>query len=153
MITEKSFSIKLDVSRLAGAGLATLTDPQGHPVEGVFIPKDANYIVHGEKGGLYLNMRAYKMKELRPVGDGTFADTHVIKIQAPKNVYDSMSEEERMAFPIIGGVSCYVGDGSSGMMNYTGAATPRVDNPVQPMVAPAVSATPAVKEDDDDLPF
>ena len=51
----------------------------------------------GEKG-VYLNLTAIEMQNPK------FSETHCVKVSLDKERYDAMTEEERQAQPIIGGM-------------------------------------------------
>jgi hypothetical protein len=67
------------------------------PVECLIIPIDANYLFRG-KSGLYLDLTAF---EIRNPKEGQ-KDTHVIKQSLPKEVYETLTDEEKKAMPIMG---------------------------------------------------
>lgn len=58
---------------------------------------DCDGVFLGEKG-CYLNMTAIAMK------DPKFGDTHCVKVDIPKGRRDAMTEEQRNAVPILGGL-------------------------------------------------
>ena len=58
---------------------------------------DCDGIFLGEKG-CYLNMTAIAMQEPK------YTDTHCIKVNLPKEKREAMTEEERNAIPILGGL-------------------------------------------------
>lgn len=178
MITEKNFNVKLSLGAFIGAGIATLNDEQGHPVEGVFIPIQANNLIKGNKG-VYCELRAFQMREPRVSENGKFTDTHILKVAVPKEIYDKMSDEERQSGPIVGSVNSYNSDNAQSMVQYGSAPTaaqPIAQQPVQhptqqpyqpqggypqqpyggypqtpPVAQPPVAQIPSV--DDPDLPF
>lgn len=65
----------------------------GKPIEEF----DESGMFLGEKG-CYLNMAAIEMNETR------YGDTHVVKVSLAKEVVEKMTEEERKAIPILGGM-------------------------------------------------
>lgn len=65
----------------------------GKPIEEF----DESGMFLGEKG-CYLNMAAIEMNESR------YGDTHVVKVSLAKDVVEKMTEEERKAIPILGGM-------------------------------------------------
>ena len=89
-----NFSIKIDLSKLSGAGLTDLQGPSG-VVRCVVLPVDANRIYVGQKG-TYLNLCAFELKNPQ------YGATHSIKLSIPKSVRDSMTVAEAKAIPIIG---------------------------------------------------
>lgn len=95
--------------------------------EGIVIDIDDSGVYLGEKG-VYLNLTAVEMREQR------YGDTHVLKQSLSKEIYQAMSEEERMAQPIVG------------------ALKPIESQQRQMEVTQTTNAAEAV-EDPDDLPF
>ena len=92
-----NYSIKIDCSKLKGAFIRQFNGKTGEK-RCVCIPiEEVNGMYEGEKG-VYLNITATAMKEPR------FADTHYIKPNIDKDVYQSLSEDERKSIPIIGGM-------------------------------------------------
>lgn len=61
------------------------------------IPTDSNELFVGEKG-IYISFSAIEMKEKK------FDNTHFIKVQLNSEDYKKLSEEERKAIPIVGGM-------------------------------------------------
>lgn len=66
----------------------------------LIIPIDENMIYQGEKGA-YFNITAIEIKD-RSKLSADQKDTHILKQDIPKDKYESMSEAERMAMPILG---------------------------------------------------
>ena len=62
----------------------------------VVIPIEPNHLYKSDKGGLYLNLIHFEMKEEKEYG------THIIKQSLPKEVREAMSDEEKNAMPILG---------------------------------------------------
>ena len=95
-----NLSIKINLSKLAGASFTKLTGRSGALKECVVIPvEDANLFV-GEKG-VYLDLSAFEYREPK------FDNTHFVKQNLPKDVYANMSEQERNAQPIIGSIRTF----------------------------------------------
>ena len=65
-------------------------------VKGVFIPLDVNKLSEHEKGGVFLNVVGFEMKEPKEYG------THIVKQSLSKEVREKMSKEELEAMPILG---------------------------------------------------
>lgn len=92
-----NYVIKLDLLKLKGA---SVRDLQGRTETKrcVIIPvDDDNGIYVGEKG-CYLNLTAIEMQTPR------YSDTHFLKVSHDREVYERMSEEERIKQPIVGGL-------------------------------------------------
>lgn len=68
----------------------------GEYTECVVINTDKNYLYHHDNGDLSLELVMFKIKT--PKGSAT----HNIKLNVPKEVYDSMSEQERNEVPFLG---------------------------------------------------
>lgn len=67
------------------------------PIDCIVIPIEANHLVIGEKG-LYLNISHIEIKNPAP----NQKDTHLVKQNMPKPIYDAMTDEERKSQPILG---------------------------------------------------
>src|SRR5690606_13345668 len=65
-------------------------------VDCLLIPIDQNSLFKSEKGGVYLNLIHFEMKEPKDYGD------HIVKQSLPKEVRESMSDEEKQSQPILG---------------------------------------------------
>lgn len=89
-----NYSIKTDLLKLKGA---FVTNIKGKTTTKrcLCIPIDGSGLFLGEKG-CYLNMTAIEMN------NSQYGDTHCIKQNLEKSVYDAMTEEQRRAMPIIG---------------------------------------------------
>lgn len=91
-----NYGIKLDLLKLKGACVTNLKGRTATKKCLVISIEDSDLFL-GEKG-CYLDCTAIEIKEPK------FSDTHCIKQSLPKEKYDAMSEEERQAMPIIGGL-------------------------------------------------
>ncbi len=91
-----NYSIKADLMKIKGAFVANI---QGRTARKrcVCIPIEGSGLFLG-KQGCYLNMTAIEMQNPK------FEDTHCVKVQFDRDVYEKMSDEERRAQPIIGGL-------------------------------------------------
>lgn len=91
-----NFSIKTDLLKIKGA---FVTNIQGKTAKKrcLCIPVDDSGLFLGQKG-CYLNMTAIEMSSPQ------YQDTHCIKVSYDKEAYDRMTEEEKKALPIIGGL-------------------------------------------------
>lgn len=87
-------SIKVNLLQLQGAFVTNLKGKTATKRCLVIPVEDANLYV-GQKG-CYLNLTAIEMQ------NSQYGDTHCIKQNLDKNVYDTMTEEQRRAMPIIG---------------------------------------------------
>lgn len=89
-----NFGIKIDLLKLKNSFVTNLKG-KAATKRCLVIPIDDSGVYLGEKG-VYLNLTAVEMREQR------YGDTHVLKQSLAKEVYQAMSEEERMAQPIFG---------------------------------------------------
>lgn len=92
-----NYRIKIDLLKLRGASVQNV---QGKTATKrcVIIPVDeCDGVFLGEKG-CYLTMTAIEMREPK------FSDTHCIKPDIPKEQRDTMTEVERNAVQILGGL-------------------------------------------------
>ena len=121
-----NFGIKIDLLKLKNSFVTNLKG-KAATKRCLVIPIDDSGVYLGEKG-VYLNLTAVEMREQR------YGDTHVLKQSLAKEVYQAMSEEERMAQPIFG------------------ALKPIESQKRQMEVTQTTNAAEAV-EDPDDLPF
>lgn len=92
-----NYGIRLDLLKLKGAVVRNLkgrTDTK----RCLIVPIDeCDGMFLGEKG-CYLNLMALEMQNPK------YQDTHCIKPEIPRDKREAMTEEERNAIPIIGGL-------------------------------------------------
>ena len=121
-----NFSIKLDLQKLNGAFVTNL---QGKAATKtcLCIPIEDAALFLG-KQGVYLDLTAVELREQK------YDDTHCIKQQVSKDRYQQMTDEQRKAMPILGGLH---------------ALQSRQDNNYQQVN----TTTVAQPEQDEDLPF
>lgn len=126
-----NYRIKIDLLKLKGA---FVHDLQGKAATKrcIIIPVDADGVFLGEKG-CYLNTVAFEMKEPR------YNDTHFVKADIPRERRESMTDDERNAMPIIGGLHAI--------------ETQRQQEMAAPNTGVATTAVPVTSEPVDDLPF
>jgi hypothetical protein len=74
----------------------------GENIDCIILPIEQNHLFKGEKG-IYLDLQGYELKERR---EGQ-KDTHLVKQNLPKEVYDSMTDEEKNALPILGNMTVW----------------------------------------------
>lgn len=89
---------KIDLSKLVHV-VTTKTGKDGKAVECVLIPIENNSIFKGAKGGLYLDLIAFPLKEAKD------NQTHLVKQSLPKAKREAMSKEEQNAIPILGSLN------------------------------------------------
>lgn len=91
-----NYSIKANLLKIKGAFVTNLKGKTATR-RCLVIDIDESGMFLGEKG-CYLNMAAIEMNETR------YGDTHVVKVSLAKDVVEKMTEEERKAIPILGGM-------------------------------------------------
>lgn len=91
-----NYSIKADLLKLAGAFVTNIKGKTATK-RCLCIPVDGSGLFLGQKG-CYLNMAAIEMQH------PNYGDTHCLKVQHDREVYEQMSEEARRAQPILGGL-------------------------------------------------
>lgn len=91
-----NYSIKTDLLKVKGAFVTNIKGKSATK-RCLCIPIDDSGLFLG-KQGCYLNMTAIEMQNPQ------FSDTHCIKVSFDKEVYEKMTEEEKKAQPIIGGL-------------------------------------------------
>lgn len=89
-----NFGIKIDLLKLKNSFVTNLKG-KAATKRCLVIPIDDAQLFLGEKG-IYLNLTGVEMQEVR------YDDTHFVKQQLPKDVYQAMTEEERTKQPILG---------------------------------------------------
>lgn len=87
-------SIKVNLLQLAGAFVTNLKGKTATK-RCLVIPVDDARLYVGQKG-CYLNLTAIEMQ------NSQYGDTHCVKQNLEKSVYEAMTDEERRAMPIIG---------------------------------------------------
>ena len=102
----------------------------GSIVKGVFIPITENYLVEGEKGGVFANLNIILKDEKDQYGNNGF-----ISHQVPSDMYKAASDEEKKAFDtkILGNIK-----------KWEASVIENTDENI-------VDSTPEI--DDDELPF
>lgn len=73
----------------------------GEEVECLVIPIDLNHLFKSEKGNVYLNTIGFDVKT------PTDHSTHIIKQSFKKEFLDSLTEDQKNAFPILGNHLAY----------------------------------------------
>lgn len=92
-----NYGIKIDLLKLKGAFVRNIAG-KASTKRCIIIPVDeCDGLFLGEKG-CYLSLSALEMREPR------FADTHCVKVEVDRAKREQMTDEERQAIPIIGGL-------------------------------------------------
>lgn len=91
-----NYSIKTDLLKLQGAFVTNIKGKTATK-QCLCIPIAESGLFLG-KQGCYLNLTAIEMQNPQ------YSDTHCIKVSFDKAVYDRMTEEQKAAQPIVGGL-------------------------------------------------
>lgn len=91
-----NYGIKLDLLKVKGAGLVNIKGKTATK-KCLIIPIEESGLFLGEKG-CYISLTAVEMQNPQ------YGDTHCIKVSYDKQTYDKMSDDERRAIPILGGL-------------------------------------------------
>lgn len=95
---EKSYRIRIDMLKLKGASVKNVNDENGQPKRYLVIPIDeADGFYVGQKG-CYFSMRA------TPLQNRKYEDTHCVRAALSKDRFQSMTKEQLMEVPILGGM-------------------------------------------------
>ena len=89
-------SIKINLTKLNGASLLNLKGSTATK-QCLVIPIEGSGLFVGEKG-VYLNCSAFELHEIK------YGQTHLVKLSLDKEVWESLSDEQRNAQPILGGI-------------------------------------------------
>ena len=68
----------------------------GEQIDCIVIPIKDNNLFHSEKGGVYLNLIGFPVKEVKQ------NQTHIVKESFKKETLEAMTEEQRNNLPIFG---------------------------------------------------
>ena len=91
-----NYSIKIDLLKVKGAFTTNIKGKTATKLC-LCIPVEDSGLFLGQKG-CYLNLTAIEMQNPQ------YQDTHCVKVSHDKEVYEKMTEEERKAQPIVGGL-------------------------------------------------
>lgn len=91
-----NYSIKTDLLKLQGAFVTNIKGKTATK-QCLCIPIEESGLFLG-KQGCYLNLTAIEMQNPQ------YSDTHCIKVSFDRAVYDKMTEEQKAAQPIVGGL-------------------------------------------------
>ncbi len=97
-MAKQDYSIRVDLQKLNGAFLKNLTGKTATK-RCIIIPIDDNPSMFLGEKGCYLNMSAFETQ------NNQYGDTHLLKPNLPKEVRESMTDEERNAVPILGNMA------------------------------------------------
>lgn len=91
-----NYWLKIDLLKLQGACVMNLKG-RTQTKRCLVVPIDDSRLYLGEKG-IYLDLTAIELQNQQ------YSDTHCLKQQLSREEYDAMSDEERRALPILGGM-------------------------------------------------
>jgi len=90
-----NISGKLNLMQLKAA--IRRMDGKTGPIDCVVIPIEANHLFRGEQG-IYLDLIAFESK----TKNEKIKDTHLVKQSLPKEVLETLTDEEKKSQPILG---------------------------------------------------
>lgn len=98
----ENYNIKLNLMKLSRAGIMQIQG-RGEVLRCLVIPVEENHLFIGmdeqnRPKSAYLDVSAWALRNPK------YDETHMIKQSLPKEVREQMSEEERKAQPILGGM-------------------------------------------------
>lgn len=126
-----NISIKINLQQLKHV-TREMNGKHGKKIQVLVLPIDENNFHVGEKG-VYLDMTAIEIKNKK----GDSKDTHLLKQNIPKELYEIMSDEEKAAMPILGNAIDWAKVGT----------TPNTSQSI------SESAVDNYEDEQDDLPF
>lgn len=85
----------------------------GNMVECLVIPIEENKLVKGAKGGVYLGLAHFEIKEQKYGSK----DTHIVKQSFDKATREAMTEEEQKSYPILGNSIDWAIEGNQNQSN------------------------------------
>lgn len=87
----------INLTKLKSA-VMKLKGKSGNMVECLVIPIEENKLVKGRKGGVYLGLAHFEIKEQKYGSK----DTHLVKQSFDKTTREAMTDEEQKSYPILG---------------------------------------------------
>ncbi len=93
-----NYGIRIDLQKLNNAFLRNFTGKTATK-RCICIPVDDNPEMYLGEKGTYLNLTAIETV------NSQFGDTHYVKGNIPREVYDKLSEDQRKAIPILGNIN------------------------------------------------
>ena len=95
-MANNNYGIKVDLLKLQGACMKNLTGRSGQAKRCIIIPVDDNPSMYLGEKGCYLSMSAFETQ------GSQYGNTHMVKPDIPKELREQMTEEQRMAVPVLG---------------------------------------------------
>lgn len=125
-IDMQNYGIKIDLQKLKNAFLWNLKGKTATK-KCICIPVDDNPAIYVGEKGVYLNLTAVETENQQ------YNDTHYVKGNIPREIYDKMSDDVKKSFPILGNMRPIVAK--------------------QQEASGTVDMNDAAAQNDDDLPF
>lgn len=91
-----NYNLKLDLAKLNKVGVANITGKSGNKVKCVVIPVEENNIFLSEKGGVYLDLACFELRQ------ENYGQSHLVKPSLSEEQRKAMTDEEKNAVPIVG---------------------------------------------------
>lgn len=110
----------------------------GRKIDCLIIPIDENHLYKGEKG-IYLDITSIEIKDKSKQATDQ-KDTHLIKQSFSKQFYDTLTDEQKQSFPILGNTIDW------------SKVSPSEPQPLQSADL-SQSAIDQYQDNEDDLPF
>ncbi len=96
----ENFAIKIDVQKMQGVFLRNMTSAKtGVTKRIVCIPVDDNPNIYVGEKGIYLNLTANQNRDGQT---SQYGDTHYVKADVPKEVYERLTDEQKQQLAILG---------------------------------------------------
>ena len=93
---QQNFGIRLDLQKLQSAFLRKFTGRTATKTC-ICIPIEDNPALFLGEKGCYLNLTANALQE-----QSQYGDTHYVRGDIPRELYDRMTDEQRRSYPILG---------------------------------------------------
>lgn len=97
------FKLKINLLKLQGAFITTIKG-KTETKRCVIIPINDAHLFAGEKG-IYLNMQALEF-----TNGGKYGDSHMIKQEFQRGVYQAMSDDDKKKLAILGSMKAFQTD-------------------------------------------
>lgn len=91
-----NYNLKLDLAKLNKVGVANITGKTGNKVKCVVIPVEENNIFLSEKGGVYLDLACFALKQEK------YGQSHLVKLSLTEDQRNFMTQEEKNGMSIVG---------------------------------------------------
>ena len=90
--------VNLQLTKLHRVGRVTMKDKKGGDLDCLVIPIKLNHLFVSNTNEVYLSMVAWEANGL------SNGQTHLLKPSVPKEVFDSLTDEQKKSIPIVGNV-------------------------------------------------